>query len=533
MMRTGVEVRHRRRILCVFPRYAHSFGTFQHAYPLLDGVKAFMPPQGLLAVAAYLPAAWEARLVDENIRPVRDEEFAWADAVFVSGMHVQRERIANLARRAHQHGRIAVLGGPSVSACPEYYPEFDYLHLGELGDATDALIRALDADIARPSSQIVLATDGRLPLADYPLPAYGLLAARRYFLGSIQASSGCPYQCEFCDIPALYGRQPRLKTPQQITAELDAMLAAGIRGAVYFVDDNFIANKKAARALLPHLIAWQKARGYPLMFSCEATLNIAQCPDILEMMREAYFYAVFCGIETPELGALDAIRKSHNHTMPLLDAVAEINRHGIEVVSGIILGLDTDTPASGTNLIDFIDRSHIPMLTINLLQALPKTPLWERLQAERRLVDDPGRDSNVAFRRPYADVLADWRRAIAHAYAPEAITERLVWNRRHTYRNRLRLPPTRARLSPANLRRGFVALGKILWRIGIRGDYRRCFWRMVWPALRTGRIDEVIGMSLVAHHMIVFTRDCLAGQETAAFYAERQKLPAGEPAVSA
>jgi radical SAM superfamily enzyme YgiQ (UPF0313 family) len=533
MMQRGIEVRHARRILCVFPRYAHSFGTFQNAFPLLDGVRAFMPPQGLLAVAAYLPTAWEVRLVDENIRAVRSEEFAWADAVFVSGMHVQREGIADLARRAHEHGTVAVLGGPSVSACPEYYPEFDYRHVGELGDATDALIRALDADIRRPSSQIVLATDERLPLADYPLPAYRLLQGRRYFLGNIQASSGCPYQCEFCDIPGLYGRQPRLKTPQQITAELDAMLAAGIVGAVYFVDDNFIGNKKAARDLLPHLIAWQKARGYPLMFSCEATLNIAQCPDILEMMREAYFYAVFCGIETPEQDALDAMRKSHNHAMPVLDAVAEINRHGIEVVSGIILGLDTDTPATVTNLIDFIDRSRIPMLTINLLQALPKTPLWDRLEREGRLVDDPGPDSNVAFRRPYAEVLADWRQAIAHAYAPEAITNRLAWNRRHTYRNRLQLPPTRARLRPANLRRGFVALGKILWRIGIRGDYRRCFWRMVWPALRTGRIDEVIGMSLVAHHMIVFARHCLAGRESASFYAERPKVSVNEPAVAA
>src|SRR6185437_9062524 len=169
----------------------------------------------------------------------------------------------------------------------------------------------------------------------------------------------------------------------------------------------------AVRALLPHLVAWQKARGYPVMFSCEATLNIAQCPDILEMMREAYFYAVFCGIETPELGALDAMRKSHNHRMPLLDAVAEINRYGMEVVSGIILGLDTDTPATASNLIDFIDRSQIPLLTINLLHALPKTPLWDRLHAERRLIDDPGRDSNVAFSRPYSEVLADWRRAIA------------------------------------------------------------------------------------------------------------------------
>ena len=321
-MKSQVRVRHVRRILCVFPRYAPSFGTFQHAYELTDGVRAFMPPQGILVVAAYLPESWEVRLVDENIRPATAEEFAWADAVFVSGMHVQKEEILGIARRARDAGKPSVLGGPSVSACPEEYPEFDYLHIGEIGDATDALIAALDETRAPPPAQRRFETAERLPLADFPIPAYRLIEGRRYFLGSVQFSSGCPYRCEFCDIPALYGRQPRLKTPEQILAELDAMLDAGIAGAVYFVDDNFIGNKKAARELLPYLIDWQKRRGYPIEFSCEATLNIAQCPDILAMMREACFYSVFCGIETPELGALDAMRKSHNR----VDAAARRGR---------------------------------------------------------------------------------------------------------------------------------------------------------------------------------------------------------------
>ncbi|HKS90184.1 MAG TPA: radical SAM protein, partial [Stellaceae bacterium] len=417
-MKSRVCVRHKRRILCVFPHYAPSFGTFQHAYALTDGVRAFMPPQGILVVAAYLPALWDVRLVDENIRAATAAEFAWADAVFVSGMHVQRATIADVAARARAAGKASVLGGPSVSAMPEDYPQFDYLHLGELGDATDALIRALDDDPRPPSAQRRFVTRERLPLADFPLPAYGLIEGRRYFLGSVQFSSGCPYRCEFCDIPALYGRQPRLKTPAQITAELDAMLEAGIAGSVYFVDDNFIANKKAARTLLPHLIAWQQERGYPVRFSCEATLNIALCPDILAMMREAYFYAVFCGIETPEPGALDAMQKSHNRAMPLLDAVATINRYGMEVVAGIILGLDTDTPASLGALTEFIDRSNIPVLTINLLQALPRTALWQRLAAAGRLDHREERESNVVFARPYDEVLGNWCEAVAHAYAP-------------------------------------------------------------------------------------------------------------------
>jgi radical SAM superfamily enzyme YgiQ (UPF0313 family) len=531
-MKSRVGIRHERRVLCVFPRYAPSFGTFQHAYKLTDGVRAFMPPQGILVVAAYLPTEWQVRLVDENIRPATAEEFAWADAVFVSGMHVQKAEILDIAARARAAGKASVLGGPSVSACPEEYPDVDYLHLGEIGDATDALIRALDDDPIPPPGQRRFITDARLPLADFPIPSYQLIEGRRYFLGSIQFSSGCPYRCEFCDIPALYGRQPRLKQPEQVLAELDAMLAAGIAGSVYFVDDNFIGNKKAARELLPYLIDWQKRRGFPLQFSCEATLNLAQCPDILAMMREAYFATVFCGIETPELGALDAMKKSHNHVMPLLDAVATINRYGLEVVSGIILGLDTDTPATAANLIDFIDRSRIPVLTINLLQALPKTPLWDRLADAGRLSFDAARESNVVFARPYGEVLANWHAAVGHAYTPHALFERFLWNLRHTYPNRISPPLTRARLNPRNLRRALVMLAKILAEVGLLGDYRAQFWRFAAAALRAGRLAELIAVALVAHHMIRFARECGEGRQNASFYADRAKAAAEEPAAA-
>jgi hopanoid C-2 methylase len=528
-MKSRIRVRHRRHILCVFPRYAPSFGTFQHAYPLTDGVRAFMPPQGILLVASYLPAEWDVRLIDENIRPANDGDFAWADAVFASGMHVQKAEIIGIAARARAAGKASALGGPSVSACPEEYPQFDYLHLGELGDATDALIEALDADPRLLPVQRRLTTSERLPLGDFPVPAYDMIEGRRYFLGNIQFSSGCPYRCEFCDIPGLYGRQPRLKKPAQIIAELDAMLAAGIAGSVYFVDDNFIGNKKAARELLPHLIDWQKSRGYPVQFSCEATLNIATCPDILAMMHDACFYAVFCGIETPELGALDAMRKSHNNVMPLLDAVATINSYGIEVVSGIILGLDTDTPATAANLIEFIDRSHIPVLTINLLQALPKTPLWDRLSAAGRLNTDPGRESNVVFLRSYSEVLGAWDAVIRHAYTPEALFERFHWHLWQTYVNRFNPPLTRARLNAGNLRRAVVILAKLFARVGLFSDYRRSFWRFAWESLRAGRVGDFIAVSLVAHHMISFARDCTEGRQNASFYADRSKAKAPPP----
>ncbi len=372
-MRSTVPVTSSRRILCVFPAYTPSFGTFSHAYPLMGGVKAFMPPQGLLVIAAYMPEAWEVRFVDENIARASPEDFAWADAVFVSGMHIQEGQIHEIGRRAHAAGKVAVLGGPSVSGAPEKYPDFDYLHIGEIGDATDALIRRLDATVAVPAEPERFETGDRLALADFPAPAYERVPLKRYLIGSLQFSSGCPYRCEFCDIPQLYGRQPRLKTPEQLCAELDAIVAQPAHPAVvYFVDDNFIGNRKATRDMLPHLVEWQKRNNYPLQFACEATLNMAKQPEILELMRQANFMTVFVGIETPEADALKGIDKTHNAAVPMYEAIETLNSYGLEVTSGIILGLDTDSDKSEQNLIDFIDKSAIPVLTINLLQACPR-----------------------------------------------------------------------------------------------------------------------------------------------------------------
>ena len=516
----------RRQILCVFPRYAPSFGTFEYAFPLMGGVSAFMPPQGLLVVAAALPKTWEIRFRDENVGPATSDDFKWADAVFVSGMHVQRPQMSDICRRAHTHGKTAVLGGSSVSACPENYPDFDYLHVGELGDATEELIARLDRDPSRPIRQVVLKTRIRRELIDFPLPAYELVPLERYFIGSIQFSSGCPYQCEFCDIPGLYGRTPRFKTPEQIIAELDKLLACGTNGAVYFVDDNFIAHRRAVRELLPHLEEWQKRNGYPFYFACEATLNIAKRPEILELMREASFGTVFCGIETPDPDALRAMSKEHNLMVPIVEAIRTLNGYGIEVVSGIILGLDTDKPSSGKALLEFIERSQIPMLTINLLQALPRTPLWDRLSRQGRLIEDEDRESNVEFLLPYAHVLASWRDCMARAYRPEAVFARFAYQIRETYPHRIKLPNSPQRVSFRNIRRAVSMLGRIIWKVGVRSDYRQYFWTFAWPLLRHGDIENVIAVALVAHHLIMFAREAVAGRRNASHYSARLLEPA-------
>ncbi|ABD87271.1 B12-binding domain-containing radical SAM protein [Rhodopseudomonas palustris] len=510
-----------RRILCVFPRYTSSFGTFEHAYPLTDGVQAFMPPQGILVIAAYLPENWEVRFVDENIRAASAEDFEWAEAVFVSGMHIQRNQMNDICRRAHAFDLAVAIGGPSVSACPDHYPSFDYLHIGELGDATDALIARLARDPSRPEQQVVLQTEDRLDMTLFPIPAYELAECSKYFLGSVQYSSGCPYQCEFCDIPGLYGRNPRLKTPEQIVTELDRMLECGIQGSVYFVDDNFIGNRKAALDLLPHLVEWQKKTGFSIRLACEATLNIAKRPEILQLMREAYFVTIFCGIETPEPDALRAMHKDHNMTVPIMEAIETLNGYGIEVVSGIILGLDTDKPDTGKNLLHFIAESQIPLLTINLLQALPKTPLWDRLEREHRLIADDDRDSNVDFLLPYDDVVATWKDCMAEAYQPDKLLARFEYQIEHTYGNRRRLPATRQRASLANIKRGLIMIRNIFWQIGVKGDYRRAFWKFAWRRMRRGEFEHFISVMLVAHHLIVYARQACIGQATASNYSLR------------
>jgi len=527
----------RRRILLVFPRFSYSFGTFNHAFPIMN-VKGFMPPQGILLVAALLPHSWEIRFIDENIGAAGLEDFAWADVVFTSGMHIQRDCINDIIARAHAAGKPAAVGGPSVSSAPHYYPEADLLHLGEAGDATLALFEWIDGHAGRPAEPKRFQTVDRLPLDQFPTPAYHRIRVLDYLLGSVQFSSGCPFTCEFCDIPNLYGRNPRLKTPEQIIRELDT-LAEGGAVSIYFVDDNFIGNPKATQELMPHLIAWQKKWDFQVRLSCEATLNIARYEEVLAQMREAFFTNIFIGIETPEPGALKAMKKSQNLRSPILEAVEKVNQYGIEVASGIIMGLDTDTPETARAIIEFAEASRIPIMTVNILYALPNTALFDRLKRDDRLLpeaDCAHRDSNIQFKRPYEEVVEDWRRVIRAVFDPKALYARYDYNARHTYPQRL--GPTRPwrQATPRNLRRGLGIFARILWRVGVRSDYRSVFWRMAFKELSRGKVETMFQVAMVAHHLITYGRECVQGRLQASNYSHRNvesKQPAREQAMTA
>jgi radical SAM superfamily enzyme YgiQ (UPF0313 family) len=520
----GFKPCNKRRILCAFPRYSYSFGTFNHAFPLMGDVKGFMPPQGILVITALIPDEWEIKFVDENIQRVTPEEFAWADVVFISGMHIQRHRIHDLTRRAHDAGKVVALGGPSVSSAPDYYPDVDLLHCGEAGDATLRLFQRIDETVERPGQQIMYRTVERLPMSEFPTPAYHRIKIRDYLLGSVQFSSGCPYTCEFCDIPSLYGRNPRLKTPEQVVRELD-QLADGGCVSVYFVDDNFIGNPKAAESLLDALIEWQQRpnRDYYVRLACEATLNMAGHTRILEKMQKAGFNNCFFGIETPDPVALKAMKKGQNMRMPILEAVQTVNRYGIEAASGIIMGLDTDTEETPQALMDFADVSQIPIMTVNILYALPNTALYTRLEKDNRVLHDAeDRDSNIVFLQPYETVVRNWQKVIAHVFNSKNLYARYAYNAQHVYPNRIKPKNPLAQATWPNIKRALGIFRRIIWRVGICSDYRRLFWKMAWHELKQGNVETVFQVAMVAHHLITYARECTQGKMQSSNYSIRR-----------
>ena len=279
--------------------------------------------------------------------------------------------------------------------------------------------------------------------------------------------------------------------------------------------------------LLPHLIAWQRRTGYRLRFACEATLNMAQNRKLLELMREAFFHTVFVGIETPDAEALHGMVKDQNLRLPILEAVEILNSYGMEVVSGIILGLDQDTPETADTILAFIEASKIPMLTINLLYALPKTPLWRRLEREGRILSDGagGAESNVRFLLPREVVRRSWLKCVTEANAPEPLYRRFQHQIDRTFPNRFK-PGALMKVERADVVHGLKILSRILWRVGVLSDYRKTFWRMAIPALKRLDVESVIHAGLVGHHLIRFARDCEAGIGEYSFYGEKGKVPA-------
>src|SRR5258705_2162758 len=305
-------------VLLVAPRFSgQSFWNFEAACEVY-GARFPAPPLGLITVAALLPASWQCRLVKRNTEALRDADLDWADLVMTGGMLPQQPDTLQVIELAHRRGKPAVVGGPDVTSSPEVYVAADFRVLGEAEGVIDEFIEAWNSG---QRSGFFEAEKFTVDIRRTPIPRFDLLTRSQYTYFGVQFARGCPFTCEFCDIIELYGRVPRVKTVAQMLAELDALYDAGYRGHLDFVDDNFIGNKKAVKAFLPHLIAWQKERGYPFEFSTEASINIADDEALLALMRAANFFTIFVGIESPDTDTLVSMQKKQNTRRSLVDSV--------------------------------------------------------------------------------------------------------------------------------------------------------------------------------------------------------------------
>ena len=367
-------------ILLVYPEFPDTYWSFRHALSFERKRSAF-PPLGLLTISAMLPAHWNRRLVDMNIRDLSVRDVEWADGVFCSAMLVQRDSLQRVIALSKSRGKRVVVGGPYVSTATETLPGVDHIFIGEAEETLPEFVRDLERGNAR---RVYNATD-RPALSATPVPHFELASLKHYSSMSVQYSRGCPFQCEFCDIIEIYGRIPRTKSNQQMLDELDTLRRTGWRGPVFIVDDNFIGNKRNVKNLLPELADWSERHGRPFSFFTEASVNLADDDELLQLMRRAGFYRVFLGIETPVKESLKEAQKGQNIRSDLLQSVRKVQSYGMEVMAGFIIGFDNDPEDIFERQMNFIRESAIPLAMVGLLTALPQTQLWRRLEREGRL----------------------------------------------------------------------------------------------------------------------------------------------------
>ena len=468
-------------VLLIAPRFSgRSFWNFTAACEIY-GARFPAPPLGLLTVAALLPPAWQCRLVNRNTEELCDADLDWADLVMTGGMLPQQADALRVIELAQRHGKPVAVGGPDVTSSPEAYRIADFRVLGEAEGIIGEFIAAWDSGVR---SGTYTAEKFTADVTKTPIPRFDLLTPSHYTYFGVQFARGCPFKCEFCDIIELYGRVPRTKTPQQMLAEIDRVYDLGYRGTLDFVDDNFIGNKKAVKAFLPHLIAWQRAHGYPFAFSTEASINLADDDELLKLMRQANFFTIFVGIESPDGDTLVSMQKKQNTRRELADSVHKIYRAGMFVNAGFILGFDSEKGSVAEAMIDCIEATAIPFAMVGLLYALPTTQLTRRLAREGRLfatadsvqlADAAGAGDqctaglNFATLRPRRDILADYRRVLASIYEPTAYYGRVCRLMQLLDRpvlDRSRNPGTRQAILA--LLDDLRLLSRLVWRIATR-----------------------------------------------------------------
>jgi radical SAM superfamily enzyme YgiQ (UPF0313 family) len=480
-------------ILLIYPEFPDTFWSFKHALTFIRK-KASLPPLGLMTVAALLPEEWEKRLVDANVQKLRARDLEWADYAFVSAMTVQRDSARQTIARCKKAGVPVVAGGPIFMSEHEQFEQVDHFVLNE---AEITLPMFLD-DLALGQPQPIYETSEFPDIRETPAPMWELANLKRYATMAIQYSRGCPFNCEFCNVTALLGHKPRIKSAEQIIDELDGLYDVGWRDKVFFVDDNFIGNKKALKSeLLPALIEWQKSkRGFS--FHTEASINLADDEDLMQLMVEAGFDTVFIGVETPDDCSLAECSKIQNKGRDMVEDVKRIQRAGLQVQGGFIVGFDSDTPSIFQRQIDFIQKSGIVTAMVGLLQAIPGTRLYDRLRREGRLQDCVSGDNvdgttNIVPRMP-AEILRDgYRRIMATIYSPKHYYERVK-----TFLREYKPPKIKSPLDFQHV----MAFFRSVVRLGIIGKERFHYWKLLlWTLLHRPRLfEEAVTFAIYGYH---------------------------------
>ncbi len=468
------------RVLLVYPLFPKTFWSYEKILDLVNR-KVLLPPLGLITVAAILPQSWEFKLVDRNVRDITAAEWEWADLVILSAMIVQKDDLLAIVQEAKRRGKPVACGGPYPTSMPEVLQEVDvdYLILDEGEITLPMFVEAIN----KGETSGIFRTEEKPDVTNTPVPRFDLLDFDAYDSMSVQFSRGCPFQCEFCDIIVLYGRKPRTKDPAQLLAELDYLYELGWRRGVFMVDDNFIGNKRNVKLMLQALKIWQQEHQYPFRFNTEASIDLAADQELMDLMMDCYFDAVFLGIETPDEDSLQLTKKFQNTRSSMVESVEAITKTGIRVMAGFIIGFDGEKSGAGDRIARFAELTGIPTTTFAMLQALPHTALWHRLEKEGRLRDTSGNLNqttlmNFVPTRPVEEIAKEYVEAFSNLYEPHAYLDRV-----HSYFLKLGVPRVHP---PAKLPAlmDLKALAIIVWRQGIKRDTRGRFWHHLFSIIK-------------------------------------------------
>jgi radical SAM superfamily enzyme YgiQ (UPF0313 family) len=473
------------KALLLYPEFPQSFWSYDR-FMEIAGLKATIPPLGIITVAALLPPDWEICFYDRNVSLETGADWAWCDVVILSAMLAQRSDFHALIQKAVRLGKKVAVGGPYPTSVPQDALDAgaDYLILDE-GELTVPLF--LEA-IAQGQNHGVFRSIDKPDVTLSPIPRFDLLQRDAYLMMAVQFSRGCPFNCEFCDIISLYGRKPRTKEPSQTLAELQTLYDLGWRGSLFIVDDNFIGNQRNVKRLLRELIPWMKQHHYPFTFITEASVNLAEDDELLGLMAEAGFYAVFLGIETPDQDSLQVTRKVQNMRNPLVEACRKINAAGLLIYAGFILGFDGERAGAGARIQAFVEETSIPQPMLGILQALPNTALWKRLKGEQRLIEGdsihPTGDQNTLMNfiptRPIAEIAKEYVAGFWTMYEPSHYLRRC-------FQQCLSLSsqPRQGQVMQFPVGKGLRLVTQVIWHQGIcRSAIRGQFWRQLWTILR-------------------------------------------------